>query len=77
MRVAGWLAVLSGVAAMSVAVLSDSIAATLAGAYGLLFIVTGGWTLLGLHLLARRERRAQTRRVAARTIPNQRGALGQ
>jgi len=76
MRIAGWLAVLSGAAAMGASVLTDSFAIDFLGAYGLLFTMTGGWTLAGLSLLARNERRAAARQDAARVIQNQPTVLG-
>ena len=56
MRIAGWLGILSGIAAMVLAVASDDRFADLAGAYGLLFVVAGAWTVAGLFLLERHER---------------------
>jgi hypothetical protein len=62
---------------MTAAVLTDSIGLDLLGAYGLLFTLTGGWALIGLHFLARHERVAAERRVATAAAPNRTSVLGQ
>jgi hypothetical protein len=76
MRTAGWLAVLSGALTMAAAALTDSIGLDLLGAYGLLFTLTGGWALVGIHILARHERVAAEREVATAAAPNRTSVLG-
>ena len=76
LRVAGWLAVICGLASTTAAVMSDALVADLMGGYGLLIALAGGWALIGLHVLSRREQVATERRVATRAVSNRTGVLG-
>ena len=58
MRVAGWLGVACGMLAIAFAVVNGSDVARLAGSYGVMLVFGGAWTLFGLQILARHERRA-------------------
>jgi hypothetical protein len=73
MRVGGWLAMVWGVVSAVLAIATTNEFADLAGGYGLLLAVSGAWTVAGLELLGRHERRAAkaTNRIAA----NRQGAL--
>ena len=66
MRIAGWLAVTGGLAATTAAILGDDLIMDMLGGYGLLFVLSGSWVLIGHRLLAYRERMVTERQVAAR-----------
>jgi hypothetical protein len=72
LRAAGWMAVIGGLAGLAIAVVSDQQWADLAGAYGLLFVLSGAWTVGGVSVLNRHERRAARVRAAARIVTDPR-----
>lgn len=73
MRVGGWLAMAWGVVSVVLAIATTNEFADLAGGYGLMLALTGGWTVAGLELLGRHERR--TAKASNRIAPNRQGAL--
>ena len=72
MRVGGWLAMVWGVVSVTLAIATNYDWADLAGGYGILLTLTGGWTVAGLELLGRHERRTAK---ATNRISNRQGAL--
>ena len=75
MRVAGWLALVWGVVSVALAIATSFDWADLAGGYGLMLALTGGWTVTGLELLTRHERRAAQAKALNRIATNRQGAL--
>jgi hypothetical protein len=73
MRVGGWLAMVWGVVSVALAIATNYDWADLAGGYGILLTLTGGWTVAGLELLSRHERR--TAEATNRISANRQGAL--
>lgn len=73
MRVGGWLAMVWGAVSVALAIATNYDWADLAGGYGLLLALTGAWTVAGLELLNRYERR--TARASNRIATNRQGAL--
>jgi hypothetical protein len=73
MRVGGWLAMVWGVVSVALAIATNNEFADLAGGYGMLLAVAGAWTVAGLQLLARHERR--TAKASNRVATNRQGAL--
>ena len=74
MRIGGWLALAWGLISVALAVATDSEWADLAGGYGLLLSLAGGWTVAGLAFLGRYEQRVAQAKATSRVISN-RGAL--
>lgn len=66
MRVGGWLAMVWGVVSVALAIATNFDWADLAGGYGILLTLTGAWTVAGVELLGRYERRTAkaTNRIA-------------
>lgn len=75
MRVAGWLALIWGVASVALAIATDLDWADLAGGYGLGLAFTGAWTVLGVELLNRHQQRVSRARAVNRITTNQQGAV--
>lgn len=73
MRVGGWLAMVWGMVSVVLAIATTNEFADLAGGYGLLLALTGAWTVAGLQLLSRHERR--TANATNRIATNRQGAL--
>jgi hypothetical protein len=73
LRVAGWIGVLAGVIGLAIGAVGGSDAAHLVGAYGMLFLLAGGWAVIGVELLVRHDRRS--RRVPQPAVSEQRGIL--
>ena len=73
MRVGGWLAMVWGVVSVALAIATNNQFADLAGGYGLMLALTGGWTVAGLEVLSRHERR--TAKATNRIATNRQGAL--
>ena len=73
MRVGGWLAMIWGVVSVALAIATTNEFADLAGGYGLLLAMAGAWTVAGLELLGRHERR--TAKATNRIVTNRQGAL--
>jgi acyl-coenzyme A thioesterase PaaI-like protein len=71
LRVAGWLAVISGAVSMAAAILTDDATMDLLGSYGLLLILSGSWAIFGIFLMARHDRAAAQGRVGARATADQ------
>jgi hypothetical protein len=70
LRVAGWLALVSGLASLLAAALTDTVAIDYVAAYGVLLAGAGLWAVGGVALLNRYERRSAARQVALSTVPN-------
>jgi len=75
MRIGGWLALTWGLISVVLAVATDFPWADLAGGYGLLLALTGGWTVAGLAFLSRHEQRTAQAKAANRIVSNQQGAV--
>lgn len=73
MRAAGWIGVLVGVLGLAIGAVGGSDIARLAGAYGMLFLLSGGWAVIGVELLVRHDRRS--RQVPQPAVAEQRGVL--
>ena len=73
LRAAGWIGILVGVMGLAIGAVGGSDVARLAGAYGMLFLLSGGWAVVGVELLVRHERRSRPVPQAAAT--DQRGVL--
>jgi hypothetical protein len=71
LRVAGWLAVISGAVSMAAAILTDDAMMDLLGSYGLLLILSGSWAIFGIFLMARHDRAVAQGRVGARATADQ------
>ena len=65
MRIAGWVAIMVGTAAIAVGVVTANEWAQAAGSYGFLLVLSGAWTVGGLAVLSRSGR--QTAKVPATT----------
>jgi hypothetical protein len=75
MRIGGWLALIWGVASVLLAMATDLDWADLAGGYGLLLALTGGWTVAGLAFLGRHEQRMAQAKAANLIVTNRQGAV--
>jgi hypothetical protein len=75
MRVGGWLAMTWGLVSVALAITTNFDWADLAGGYGLMLALTGGWTVAGLGLLSRHERRMAQAQTPSRITSNRQGVL--
>lgn len=73
MRVGGWLAMVWGAVSVALAIATNYDWADLAGGYGIMLTLTGAWTVAGVELLSRHERR--TAKASNRIATNRQGAL--
>jgi hypothetical protein len=74
LRVAGWLAMLSGAVGLTAGALLATPMGGMVGTYGLLLIVAGAWTVIGIELVERHQRRSSRIPQAAGTT-DQRGVV--
>ena len=76
MHMAGWTAVVGGLAALAGAILVESAAVDMLGSYGMLVALAGGWIVVGLKVLSRREEAIAERSSAARGMTQRSVNLG-
>ncbi|RPH35759.1 MAG: hypothetical protein EHM90_03545 [Chloroflexi bacterium] len=73
LRAAGWIGVLAGVIGLAIGAFGGSDVARLAGAYGMLLLLSGGWAVIGVQLLMRHERRSS--QIPQPAVAEQRGVI--
>ena len=73
LRAGGWIGVLVGVLGLAIGAFGGNDVARLAGAYGMLFLLSGGWAVIGVELLTRHERRSHP--VPQPAVAEQRGVV--